>query len=111
MRNGFANRAYCVETLYKYCKTLWGGHTPTIIFYKKDILKLPKSDRYRASNIKKLYGAYYDESDTIYINIRNHRNRAHLKSTIAHELLHRMDPDIHHGRMFDNVVTILTALA
>jgi len=108
MRNSRNNRLVCSLILSEYCKFLELKDIPKLIFYKKDILKLPYQDRKGGSNHKKMDGCYYSDSNVIYININNHRTRKALQDTIIHELVHKVtNCALPHGEIFDNIIEII----
>ena len=111
MLNSLDNRNVCKSILFQYCNVLEIKDTPRLIFYKKDILELPYSDRKGGANTKKLCGCYYTESNVIYINLKNHSSRKQLIDTIIHELIHKVSEcKLPHGEMFDNMIKLISSL-
>ena len=111
MLNSRGNQAYCIALINSYCKILNIPDTPRLIFTRKQILELPPDDRIGANNTKAMDVDYYNESNAIYVNLRNHYTKPQLIDTLVHELVHKItELKLNHGKQFDNMVSLITSL-
>ena len=76
---------------------------PIIMTTKAELKKFVGQNK-RLPSIKKYYGKAWYNHNTIFINIRNHKNKWQLRDTVAHELLHLYNPKIPHGKKFNSLV-------
>ena len=110
MKNSVEKRQLTLRLVNHYCDLLEIKDVPDLIFYKKDILQLPREER---GNItyKRLCGCYYIDSNVIYVNLSNHKTRKQLIDTVIHELVHKVSEcTLPHGVMFDNMVKLISSL-
>jgi|SRR5215217_791294 len=72
---------------------------PNLIFTKKEVLGIPQTVGRR--NTRRYRGVFYQEINTIFLNVKMFDKRERLRHTIIHELVHKRFPYMSHGPEFE----------
>lgn len=75
---------------------------PSIMFTRKEVLAKPETIGTR--NTRRYYGVYFDDINTVFINVKHFQTRGRLRQTLVHELVHKRFPYMGHGPNFEKKV-------
>lgn len=75
---------------------------PSLMFTRKEVLAKPETIGRR--NTPRYYGVFFEDINTVFINVKHFQTRKRMKETLVHELVHKRFPYLGHGHDFEKKV-------